>query len=193
MLLEFQFVHPLPDWLNRQWKPNSNKNSNKCAPSFVLTTGLHWSILISKLGSGFSIAMTISLVLLANSVVYSDGSISITTWGLSVPLSAVSLGAVITCFLGFGLGFNASVSSSFFLRRATNSASWSISSSKSGWRGTAKTSSSVAVDVANEKESTSTSSNTRQATGNVAPPQAKRKRTEGTHFNQLEIYLNVDL
>ena len=27
----------------------------------------------------------------------------------------------------------------------------------------------------------------------MAPPQAKRKRTEGTHFNQLEIYLNVDL
>ena len=79
MSLEFHFVHPLPDWLNRQWKPNSNKNSNECGPSFVVTTGLCWSILISKLGSGFSIAMTISLVLLANSAVYSDGSISITT------------------------------------------------------------------------------------------------------------------
>ena len=117
MSLEFQFVHPLPDWLNRQWKANSNKNSNECGPSFVLTTGLRWSILISKLGSGFSIAMTISLVLLANSVVYSDGSISITTWGLSVPLSPVSLRTVITFFFGFF----ASVSSSFFLRRATNS------------------------------------------------------------------------
>ena len=37
------------------------------------------------------------------------------------------------------------------------------------------------------------SSSSIQATGNVAPPQAKRQRTEGTHFNRLEIYLNVDL
>ena len=29
----------------------------------------------------------------------------------------------------------------------------------------------------------STSSNTRRATGDVAPPSAKRQRTEGTHFN----------